>query len=192
MGKVDVLVGPVYGLQVHGPDREDPHVRIVAVEVGGRVPRALAGGLKLREVGGTVGVPEVHEVVLDPASPEPADLDVSIAPARRVERADVVPAEEGHLPVHGHEVFVVPEDIARVSQVLRPPQRPEVERVYLLREPLERRGDDDVRETVEDHADHHPLACLSGQGFNEAPSNLVALPDKCTDEDPLLGALYLL
>src|SRR5688500_12409979 len=94
VGEVDVRGGPVYGLEVHRPDREDPHKGIVAVEDDARFPGAPSGGIQLRELGRAVGVPEVHEVVLDLAGRQPADLDVRVAPARGVERADVVAAEE--------------------------------------------------------------------------------------------------
>src|SRR5215218_5838874 len=192
VGEVDLLVGPVYGLQIHGPDREDPHVRVVAVEHGGRVPRAPPAVLQLREFRGAVGVPEVHEVVLHLAGPEAPDPDVRVAPARRVERADVVAAQESYPSVHGHQVAVVPEDVARVRQVGRPPERPEVERVDLLREPLERRGNDHVRQPVEDHAHLDPLAGLARQSLNEAAAHLITLPDKRPDEDLAFGAFDLL
>src|SRR5215212_5984457 len=192
MGEVDVLVGPVYGLEVHGPDREDPHVRVVAVEHGGRVPRALPARPQLRQVRRAVGVPEVHEVVFDLAGAQAPDPNVGVAPARRVEGADVVAAEEGNPPVHCHQVAVVPEDVARIREVLRTPQRPEVERVYFLGEPLERGRDDDVRKAVEDHAHHHPPASLPRERLHEAAPHLVTLPDERADEDLLLGALNLL
>src|SRR5215210_496282 len=192
VGEVDVLAGPVYGLQVHGPDREDPHVRVVAVEYGGRVPRAPPAVLQLREVRGAVGVPEVREVVLHLAGPEAPDPDVRVAPARRVEGTDVVAAQEGHPPVHGNQVAVVAEDVARVRQVGRPPERPEVERVDLLREPLERRGNERVSQPVEDYAHLDPLAGFASEGLHETAAHLITLPDERPDEDVVFGALDLL
>jgi hypothetical protein len=132
-----------------------------------------------------VRVPEVRKVVLDLPRLFPADFDVGVAPARRIQRADVVAAQEGDPAVHRHEVAVVAEDVARVRQLFRTPQRSEVERLDLLRELLEGGRDDHVREAVEDDAHPHALARLPRQGLDEAAPDLVPLPDERADEDGL-------
>src|SRR5688500_2379475 len=98
-----------------------------------------------------MGVPEVYEVVLHLARPDAPDTDVCVAPVGGVEGADVVATQESYPPVHREQVAVVPEDVARVREIDRPPERAEVEGVDLLGEPLEGRGDYHVRQPVEDH-----------------------------------------
>jgi hypothetical protein len=66
-----------------------------------------------------------------------------------------------------------------------------VERVYLLRETLERAGNEEVRQTVKDRVHLDPLAGLLREGRDEAPAQLVALPDKRAEEDPLPCTLDL-
>src|SRR4051812_45816602 len=137
MRKVYVAVRSIHRLDIHSPDREDPEVRVVAVEDSARVPGALADRSDIGEVWGTMRVPKVHEVVLRLVGLVAPYPHVRVAPARSIKGAYVVAAQESHPSVHREEVAMVSEDVAWIRKVCRSPQGAEVERVDLLWETLE-------------------------------------------------------
>src|SRR5215210_1335513 len=139
-----------------------------------------------------MGVPEVHKGVVHLPGRVPTHPDVRVAPSGSVKRSDVVAAEKGDLAVHAHHVAVEPENVPWVQDLRRTRQRAEVEAMNLFRKPFERERHENVGKPVEDHVYLNALLGLAREGIDEAASDLVALPDKGSNEDLMLCGLDLL
>ena len=185
--QVDVMRCAVDGLQVHAADGVHGVLRDVAVHPDVRLPVHAAPVGQ----GGAGAAPEEIPIVDEGVAHVPDDVAgeprVGVPPVGRVQRADVVAADEGGVVVDDQELPVVAAGVAREPEAAddhRVPAHPDVPR-----KGEERSRHDEVGEAVEHDVDVHAAIGGFDQGPFERLPDGVGLPNEGLEEDLLLGLL---
>ena len=185
VGQVDVVRGPVDGVEVHAADRIDHVARDVAVDPDVRLPGPAAEVGQRGAAPAGPQVPVVDEGVLHVPDDVAGQPGVGVAPVGGVEAADVVAADERDHVVDHQQLAVVATAVAREAEA-GGDQRVAADG-DVGREGEEAPRHDEVGELVEDHVDLDAAVGRLDQRVLEGLADGVGLPDEGLEEDPRLG-----
>src|SRR5215204_4740822 len=185
VGEVDVVGGPVEGLEVHTANGVHHVARDVAMDPDVRLPAPRA---EVWEGGATStgeDVPVVDERVLNVPDDVACEAGMCVAPVRRVQGPDVVATEEGDQIVHDEQFAVITPAVARKAEAAGN------DRVRadgdVARQEEEGLRYDEIGELVVNHIDLDTPVGRLDQSRLERLTDSVGLPDEGLEEDPGLG-----